>query len=859
MTEQFREALDAFLRGDLPQAELDAELQTVLARQPEAAPELLALVQARYQSGHMSAEVFAALGEKLGGKPAANSDSLDDRTRLQAQPSDGTADDRTRVAGAGPGEAATVVTPYREEGDGPATGSTSPSGPTGGTGSTGASWGDPALWADGPSEPPQAGMTRKNRFVLESVIGRGGMGVVFKARDLRKEEAQDRNPYLAVKVLNEEFKRHPDSLKALQRESRKAQNLAHPNIVNVFDFDRDGATVYMTMEYLEGEPLDRFIKRDRPQGMPLKEALPIIMGMGQALAYAHQKGVVHSDFKPGNVFLTRDGTVKVFDFGIAQATKHTGTDAGEQTLFDAGTLGALTPSYASVEMLEGGDPDPRDDIYALACVAYQLLTGRHPFDKRPATEARDRKLTPRPVPGLSRRQWRTLLQGLAFERSARSPDVEAFLAGFGTAKRSRVALIGGGALVLAVGVVIAALLPGYLQQRRVTQVVDRIERGNPAQIAEALKTVRTFGPQARSSVMQQARDRILGYYRQQVDGHFNPAKDRYDYPGAQSLLQQARALYPDSAQVQDLADKTRDTRNQLLNSLNARFNKALDAGHLLPSPDKDDVADILDVVAQVDPGNKLLSDPRLTIAYAKQADEAAGSKHYSQALQVVNTGLKRFPGNARLTGLQDKIRQQLHFQQVQGQITQLETQIKAALAKLKTVADIPRLHDTVLKLEGLYPADPLLERVQSDLQRVVGRAFGRSMAKHDQAQARQLLDGTAQLLDNEFTRTRVRQWQAAQPSGVGQPQAPAIQKRVNQDKATVAALMDKPEFTTEWRARMRQTMRALAGLRPAADNWFTQTRRQVALLYLQRARKLGDAQRFDPAGVLLAEGEAFAA
>ena len=112
--------------------------------------------------------------------------------------------------------------------------------------------------------------------MLEDVLGRGGMGVVFKARDLRKEEAQDRNPYVAIKILSEEFKRHPQSLKALQREARKAQKLAHPNIVNVFDFDRDKGNVFMAMELLDGESLDRLIKRLDRQGMPQKEAVRII-------------------------------------------------------------------------------------------------------------------------------------------------------------------------------------------------------------------------------------------------------------------------------------------------------------------------------------------------------------------------------------------------------------------------------------------------------------------------------------------------------------------------------------------------------------------------------------------------------
>ncbi|MCU7860768.1 MAG: protein kinase, partial [Candidatus Thiodiazotropha sp. (ex Lucinoma kastoroae)] len=92
------------------------------------------------------------------------------------------------------------------------------------------------------------------------MLGRGGMGVVYKARDLRKVEAMDREPYIAVKVLSKDFQANPDSFIALQRESKKAQQLAHPNIVTVYDFDRDGPNVFMTMELLEGEPLDQLIR-----------------------------------------------------------------------------------------------------------------------------------------------------------------------------------------------------------------------------------------------------------------------------------------------------------------------------------------------------------------------------------------------------------------------------------------------------------------------------------------------------------------------------------------------------------------------------------------------------------------------
>ncbi|RMD66157.1 serine/threonine protein kinase, partial [Candidatus Parcubacteria bacterium] len=167
---------------------------------------------------------------------------------------------------------------------------------------------------------PHEGDILKNRFVLEKLIGRGGMGAVFKARDLRKEEARDREPFVAVKVLSGDIRNYPDAFIALQREAKKAQKLAHPNIVIVYDFDRDGGTAYMTMELLEGESLADIIRR-HPHGLPLKEALPIIRGIVEGLDYAHRQGIVHADLKPSNVYVTRSGVVKVLDFGIARVLR----------------------------------------------------------------------------------------------------------------------------------------------------------------------------------------------------------------------------------------------------------------------------------------------------------------------------------------------------------------------------------------------------------------------------------------------------------------------------------------------------------------------------------------------------------
>lgn len=280
------------------------------------------------------------------------------------------------------------------------------------------------------------GSVIKDRFTLEKLLGRGGMGEVYLATDKRKLEAQDKNPYVALKVLGENFKRHPQAFVALQREARKTQELAHPNIVTVYDFDRQGDTVYLTMEALSGKPMDEEIRSD---ARPIAEACDMIIQCAQGLAYAHHKGLVHSDLKPGNLFLTAEGNVKLLDFGIARAFK-SGKQLDKQkqstqsdTVFDAGELGALTPAYATCEMLEGKEPHPSDDVYALGLIAYELLTGKHPFAKVMATKAEEQGLKAERIKGLSRQQWQAMENALAFRREQRTQNAQDFLNQF-TAK-----------------------------------------------------------------------------------------------------------------------------------------------------------------------------------------------------------------------------------------------------------------------------------------------------------------------------------------------------------------------------------------------------------------------------------------
>lgn len=267
-----------------------------------------------------------------------------------------------------------------------------------------------------------AGMLLKKRFLLEQKLGQGGMGTVYKAQDLRKVEAEDPNPYIATKVLNQDFKDHPDAFVTLQQEAAKSQTLAHPNIVTVHDFDRDGDILFMTMELLEGSPLDQLVKSRRSTGLPTTEALKLTKDLCAALAYAHKHNLIHADFKPGNIFVTEQGAAKVLDFGIARAA----SKESQRHKFDAGELGALTPAYATIEMIQGEPISFADDVYALACVVYEMLSGRHPYKRQSALQAHQQKLRPKRIEKLTTRQWKALNHALALQKKDRTPTIAQF-------------------------------------------------------------------------------------------------------------------------------------------------------------------------------------------------------------------------------------------------------------------------------------------------------------------------------------------------------------------------------------------------------------------------------------------------
>src|SRR5687767_3458594 len=201
------------------------------------------------------------------------------------------------------------------------------------------------------------------RYELVRRLARGGMAEVHLARDLLLDRP------VALKVLYPELSRDPTFVERFRREARAAANLNHPNIVSVYDWGEEDGTYFIVMEYVEGVTLRDLLVRNGP--LEPGRAAAIVGDIAAGLGFAHEKGVVHRDVKPGNVLITSSGTVKVTDFGIARA-------GVSESLTQTGAVMG-TAVYFSPEQAQGLPTDGRSDLYSLGVVLYESVTGYPPF------------------------------------------------------------------------------------------------------------------------------------------------------------------------------------------------------------------------------------------------------------------------------------------------------------------------------------------------------------------------------------------------------------------------------------------------------------------------------------------------
>jgi serine/threonine protein kinase len=234
--------------------------------------------------------------------------------------------------------------------------------------------------------------SRIGPYEVTSQLGDGGMGVVFRARDTRL--LRD----VALKLLPDDFADDADRLSRLQREAQILASLNHPNIAQIYGLEQTGGAGCIVMELVEGETLDEKLKRGP---LPLADAIEIAKQIADALAAAHDRGMVHRDLKPANIKLTPSGKVKVLDFGLAKALEGRTSEtelSNLPTKVSGSMAGAVvgTPGYMSPEQARGREVDSRTDIWAFGCLLYEMLTGRQAFEGETTTDMIARIVTGQP-------------------------------------------------------------------------------------------------------------------------------------------------------------------------------------------------------------------------------------------------------------------------------------------------------------------------------------------------------------------------------------------------------------------------------------------------------------------------------
>ncbi|MBS9865609.1 serine/threonine protein kinase [Vibrio alginolyticus] len=491
------------------------------------------------------------------------------------------------------------------------------------------------------------GTTVKNRYEIESVIGHGGLCDVYLAKDKILESSGSETPYVALKILQKEFASQPETARMLIREAQQTQRLSHPNIIRVFDFGVDGEIYFLVMEYINGETLESLIQRSRPHGLKFNATLSILNQVLDALSYAHSLGVVHADLKPANVILTSEGNVKLLDFGVSK-THQLKQDqyAAKRKSENVETLG-YTPNYASLNLLSGKEPNLSDDMFALFCIAYELLSCKHPYARTPVNEALKQKIKVSKPTNMPASKWPIfssvfstgiIPNELTPEQLKRKLNMRFWPIASGAAA----------SILLVSGIVF-----GYQQQQETIATLETViskqndqiagqewQLDTPAEKSLALiDSEKSLHPVVKAGLLRLHKTYILSEFESEIDQVLNSDANNYpNYDEIESILDKAKTYYPDSHKIEVLALDIQSSKHSTLLSIARQINSQLEKSRYSKEDGSKSIYELKDELNQIHQGYPFTPSSLSSDVFGQHLTEALQKKDAAALVALIKVG-----------------------------------------------------------------------------------------------------------------------------------------------------------------------------------------------------------------------------
>ncbi len=483
------------------------------------------------------------------------------------------------------------------------------------------------------------------RYLIESQIGTGGMSDVYRAVDLHLKQAGVTEPFVAIKVLQTQFSDMPDAQQILINEALQTQKLSHPNIIRVYDVNSDGDYHFMVMEWLDGESLDQVINSSKPLGISFEKTKTIITQIANALSYAHEKGLIHTDLKPSNIFLTRSGNIKIFDFGVARSLNLEDEYAIQDNASNTG-LNGHTPAYASLEQLNEETPCEQDDIFAFSCIIYELLSSKHPYNRIAANKVNLQKTKLVKPKNISLYHWSSLKEGLALKKSDRIQTVDELISML--SKRLFPKLAAGFAIIA------VSLLAGntyYQQHESIKKLSHQLQINNQQSIEtddllalnghELLANIDKIQSENNliaQALLRQRQQELISVFEQKIEDAPTIGHGKYkNHEAVNTIIKQGFEYYPDSLRLQEIKEQQETSRQAIITALIERLDRLLIQGRYDEIGDNN-IKTLLSDLSLLVPNEQYIATSEAFKLFENKFNTALANKNYNELSDLIKTG-----------------------------------------------------------------------------------------------------------------------------------------------------------------------------------------------------------------------------